>query len=121
MFKKNDIILFVIAILLGLAVIFFINITKTEGSKVIVTVDGAVVKSFPLNEDTLYTVDTEDGYNTFEIKDGYVKMIEANCPDKICVNHNKIHYDNETIVCLPNKVVLEIVGGEEDEVDIIAN
>ncbi|MBP1754602.1 MAG: putative rane protein, partial [Firmicutes bacterium] len=51
----------------------------------------------------------------------YVDMLEASCPDEICVKHKKIHYSNETIVCLPNKVVLEVMDTEDSGVDAISN
>ncbi|MDF2906522.1 MAG: putative rane protein [Herbinix sp.] len=122
MIKKNDLILIGVILVLGLAVIAFMNITKEEGSKVVITVDGKVYDTLYLKEDTSYTVKLDnDNYNTFEIKDGYVDMMDASCPDKICVNHNNIHYNNETIVCLPNKVVLEVTQSEDSGVDAIAN
>lgn len=122
MIRKNDLILIGIVLFLGLAVLAFTNLTKTEGSKVIVTVNGEVYKTFPLNKDTTFTVTGEDGaYNTFVIKDGNVDMTDASCPDRICVNQRQIHYNHETITCLPNKVVLEITEGQENDVDIIAN
>jgi hypothetical protein len=121
MLKKNDLILIGVVILLGLAFIVYTNVTKKEGSQVIVTVDGKPYQTFPLNEDTSFTVKGENGaYNTFEIKDGYVDMTDASCPDRICVNHKHIHYNHETITCLPNKVVLEVTGTQESDVDIIA-
>ncbi|MDF2486313.1 MAG: putative rane protein [Herbinix sp.] len=122
MIKKNDIILIGVVLLLGLAFIIFINLTKEEGSKVVITVEGEVYDTLYLKENTTYTLELKDGtYNTFEIKDGYVDMSDASCPDKICVNHKSIHYNNETIVCLPNKVVLEVMGSENSGVDAIAN
>ena len=39
-------------------------------------------------------------------------MLEADCPDQYCVEHAAIDKVNETIVCLPHKVVLEITEGE---------
>ncbi|MHB8131144.1 MAG: NusG domain II-containing protein [Mobilitalea sp.] len=122
MIKKNDLILIGVIILLGVAVIIFMNAIKTEGSKVVITIDGNVYDTLELKEDTTYTVEVDNGvWNTFEIKDGYVNMLDASCPDKLCVKHNDIHYDHETIVCLPNKVVLEVIDGEENEIDTIAN
>ena len=44
-------------------------------------------------------------------------MLEANCPDEICVHHKPISKNGETIVCLPNKVVVVIKNGIEREVD----
>lgn len=123
MIKKNDIILIGGILLISLAVILIINFTKTEGSNLIVTIDGEKYDTFELNKDTIFTVNGLNGeWNTFEIKDGNVNMLDASCPDKLCVKDFKdIHYNHESIVCLPNKVVLEIKGGEESKVDMIAN
>jgi hypothetical protein len=37
------------------------------------------------------------------------------------VDHKTISKNKETIVCLPNKVIVEIVGGEDVEMDAVAN
>ncbi len=122
MVKKNDLILIGIILILGFAIIAFMNLTKKEGSKVVITVGGEVYDTLYLSDDTSYTVKLKDGsYNTFEIKDGIVDMVDASCPDKICVNHRSIHYNNDTIVCLPNKVVLEVTESEDSDVDAVAN
>lgn len=98
------------------------NVTKKEGSTVIITKDGEVVDTLYLNEDKAYTVKGDNGaYNSFEIKDGYVNMLDASCPDQLCVKQKEIHYNNETIVCLPNKVVLQVKSSEKSDVDMIAN
>ncbi len=118
MLKRNDIILIGVIVLLGLTAFFVMKMTRSDGSQVLVTIDGKKYQSFELNKDMKFTIHLENKEeNTFEIKDGYVKMVDATCPDKLCVQHSGIHYNHETIVCLPHKVVLQIVGGEEDDVD----
>lgn len=42
------------------------------------------------------------------IKDGEANMQEADCPNQICVHHSPISHKGETIVCLPNRVIVEI-------------
>ena len=122
MLKKNDLILMIVIVALGVGAILAIHFTKESGSKVRVTLKQEELKTFKLEENTIYTVEGENGaWNTFEIKDGYVDMIDASCPDKLCVAQKRIHYNHETIVCLPNQVVLEIVGGEENAVDSVVN
>jgi hypothetical protein len=122
MIKKNDIILFATVILFGIMILLITDMTKSEGSKVRVYVDRKVYMTLDLKQNRKFTVKGKKGaFNTFEIKDGYVKMIGASCPDKICVNHRPIHYNHEQIVCLPNKVCLEIIHGEEKNVDSVAN
>ena len=60
-------------------------------------------------------------YNYLVIKDGYADITEANCPDKLCAKQKKISLDRETIVCLPNKVVVEIISNSSSDVDAVAN
>lgn len=121
MFKKNDLILIGVVIILAVGVILFVNMNKVAGSKVRITIDGEEYKTLSLQEDTTIVVEGENGEsNTLTIKDGKVDMIDANCPDKLCVKEREIEYKHETITCLPNRVVLEIVDGEENDVDIIA-
>ena len=94
----------------------------TDTAMVVVTVDGQEVGRYPLNQDCEQRFDFQDGsYNVLRIYDGKAEISEASCPDQICVKHYGIHYTNEMIVCLPNKFVLEIVGGEDNDIDAIAN
>ena len=44
-------------------------------------------------------------------------MIDADCPDKLCEYQNAISQSGETIVCLPNKVIVIVAGDDEDEFD----
>ncbi|MCF6465382.1 hypothetical protein C3E90_05685 [Clostridium sp. Cult2] len=62
-------------------------------------------------------VETEYGYNLIEIDDEKVRVIEADCPDQLDVKQGYISKVGEVIVCLPNRLVIEIKG-IDDEVDI---
>lgn len=120
--RRNDFILIAIILLLCIGVFAYIHFTKQAGSKVVVTVDGKVYDTFDLSKDITYTVKGKNGaFNTFQIKNGYADMIDASCPDLLCVHEKSIHYNHETIVCLPNKVVLEVISKDSSEVDMIAN
>ncbi len=117
--KKGDIIIAAVVIIAA-AVLYFSGILRpTEGgAKAVVTVDKEVFGEYPLDENIEVKIDLgEDGFNIFEIEDGKADMIEADCRDGICVDHKSINLNGETIVCLPHKVVIEIVGGEESLVD----
>ena len=49
-------------------------------------------------------------YNLFSVSDGIVTMESADCRDQICVRHIPISADRESIICLPNKLVIEMNG-----------
>lgn len=121
MFKKNDILLVGSIILLAIILLFMLNLMKTEGAKVVIMVDGKEYKALDLSENRTIEIENSNGdKNIVAINDGKVKMIEANCPDKLCVKHRSIQYDHESIICLPHKIVVEIKKGKENEVDIQA-
>ena len=90
-----------------------------DGGKAVITVDGQVVQELPLDEDTTYQVETPEGYNIVEIKDGWADVIEADCRDGLCADQKRIHKTGETIVCLPHKMVVTIEAGTENTVDAV--
>ncbi|MDR3364525.1 MAG: NusG domain II-containing protein [Clostridiales Family XIII bacterium] len=73
-----------------------------------------------LREDRLVEVENADGYNLLEVKDGSIRMLEADCLSQTCVNTGAKSEGGSMIVCLPNRVVVKIVGAPEG-VDIVAN
>lgn len=66
----------------------------------------------------------DEEYNLFVCgEDGTVRMLAASCPDQICVNHREIKVSMDNIICLPHRLVLEIVSDREsktEELDRIA-
>ncbi len=119
--KKNDVILIAGLLLAALAAFGGISwylAAGTQKAEAVVEVDGQEEGRYPLDQDTSVEIQLEDGsYNRLEIKDGRADITEASCPDKICVDHRPVSRRGESLVCLPNKVVVEIVNGQEAEVD----
>lgn len=107
---KNDIIL--VVSLLAVAVIIlavFLAFAK-NGKTVLVILDGKEQVCYDIDKDLTIDIASENNnINTLVIKDGKASITGASCPDKICVNHRSIKRVGETIVCLPNKVVIKIV------------
>ena len=124
-FRKADLIVPVAAVFLSVTVFLLCSIPMMAGDKggkwVVITVSGEEYATLPLNENRELVIPGENGLdNLLIIKDGYADIAEANCPDKICVHQRKIRYKGETIVCLPNRVVVSIEGGEEGDVDAVS-
>ena len=110
--KKRDIIFIGVLLVVALIAFFVIDkFIKKDGNKVVIKVDGEIVKIVNLTDTNNIIVNGYDGgTNTVVIENGIVYMTEADCPDKICVNTGKISKIGETIVCLPHRVVVEIQG-----------
>lgn len=110
-FKTADLIL-VGGLLVVAAVLFFtLSRWSTDGRAVEVQVDGMTVAALPLDTDTTFIIDSADGgRNTLVIADGRAIVTEATCPDGVCVRHRAIDRAGQSIICLPNKVVVRVVG-----------
>ena len=123
--KKNDILL--IGSILVLALIAYAGISifqgvNTQNAEAVVLIDGEEYGRFPLDTNVVERIEMLDGsYNVLVIEEGKVDVTEASCPDGICVSHRAVSRQNQSITCLPNKLVVEIQNGEESDVDVITN
>nr|WP_297935843.1 NusG domain II-containing protein [uncultured Blautia sp.] len=114
--KKKDLIL--ICSVLVLAAAFWLIpravgiFGNSKAQKLRITVSGKEYGVYSLDEDQVIKIgDT----NVCEIKDKKVTMISAECPDQLCIHQGPIRLQGETIVCLPNKVVLEVTGMKQTD------
>ncbi len=107
--KKLDVLIVIIVLTVALISALIINASFKQGKFVNVQVDGDIVAVLDLNENTQYDVVKNNIItNTVIVENGYVNVVDASCPDKICVNHKRINQTGESIVCLPNKVVITV-------------
>ena len=116
--KKNDLIL--VLLVFAAAGIFFSGhlFTSQKSAGVVeIQIDGKVVETLDLQKERAFKIN--GGTNTVQIENGKVKMAAANCPDQICVHHRRISRNKETIVCLPDKVVITIENGEDSGIDVL--
>lgn len=120
--KRNDLILAGAILVVAIAALIFVNLNKKGGNTVIVKIDGEVYKEFPSDVDTTYEIKgANGGTNLLVIEDGHAEIVDASCPDKICIHQKAIDKNGETIVCLPNKVIIQINSDTQNEIDAIAN
>ena len=106
--NKKDLLLIVALLLIGFILVVVFSMNKTDGKKVYVYVDGKIIKKFDIYIDIEYKIETDIGYNILVIQDGKAYIKEASCPDRICQNNKPIDSINESIICIPNKLVIEV-------------
>jgi hypothetical protein len=114
--KRRDF-LFIFAVLILAAVSFFvIKVRSGDADTVRITVNGKLFCEKPLSKDCEIDI---NGTNTAVIENGCVYMKSATCPDKLCVRQGKAHDGSKKIICLPNKVIIEVV--KNSEIDTVVN
>lgn len=112
--RKADLLLLAAALVFG-AVLAAVLLLRSPGGTVQVRVTGAVTAGYPLDVDASYTITgANGGTNLLVIEDGAARIEEASCPDGVCVHTGRIRRNGQSIVCLPNQVVVEIVSDTEN-------
>ena len=81
--------------------------------------DGALVERVALTEQTDRVIEL-DGHNTIVLQGKTAVIQSADCHDQVCVRTGTLTRAGQVAVCLPNRVVLRLVG-ERNEVDAIAS
>ena len=97
------------------ALLFFLTAPDSAGSAARITVDGQTEAELPLNGPVRSV--TVRGV-TIAVGGGSARVVSSGCPDQICVHRGALTMAGESAVCLPNRVVVVIVG--EDGVDAVA-
>ena len=118
--KKGDFVLFFF-FLAAAALLTAVPLLRSSQAPqyVRVTAGGSEYGVYPLDRDTTIEIEQNGHKNILVIQHGQVHMDYSDCHNQVCVDTGRIVRTGESIVCLPNRVVAEIIGsgkgGEEDE------
>ena len=125
--KKRPLILsvglLIIVMILSIIYIIVSRLQVDQSCMAYVYQDGALIDTIDLNQVTetyTFQVTGDNGTeNTVEVRHGEIGIIEATCPDHLCIDTGFIHNSTMPVVCLPNKLLIEIknTNATEDEVD----
>lgn len=120
--KKKEVIFIGGLLLAGIVLWLLLPIFRGSGyGSIRITVDGKTYGTYSLGEDQIIPINDT---NVCEIKDGQAFMIEAHCPDHLCMEQTPVGNNGGSIICLPNKVIIEgektASSGNSPEVDAVA-
>ena len=117
--RRADLLLICALLLLALGLFARQYLSRRDGARVAVYVDGVRTASYPLDVDAEIRLEHDNGsFNLLVISGGTADVTDAGCPDKICVYMHPIRYDGESIICLPNRTEIRIEGGESSGPDV---
>lgn len=116
--RKRDIILCIVLIAVGITCWLVMWFVLPAGNTADVYIDGKMVQTIDMTVDDAYEFSTDRGSNTVVVESGKIRVSDADCPDKVCVDMGWKSRRGETITCLPHKLVIEIQGGGERDIDV---
>ena len=113
-FRKGDLfaILLVILLTVGTALAFIPQNSSSEDAVVQIWQDGTLIHEYPLTAEETIPL-SGDYKNTIVIHSGHVSITESDCPGTDCVHSGQIDRPGRSIVCLPNRVEVRIVGSSD--------
>ena len=120
-FRRGDAVTIALVIAFALGMILFLSLHSfsEENLKVQIWQNGEMLQEWPLTSDREFVVEGEYR-NTIVTKEGRVAVSESNCPGEDCVHTGWISRSGRSIVCLPNRIEVRIVGGVSGENDVDA-
>ena len=107
----RDIVLILIILALSTLILIVTRSRKEQGAYVIVMVENTEIARYSMTVNGIYDINANNGKtNRIEIRDGRVRMIEASCPNHLCIRQGWISLEGQSIVCLPNRVTVTVHG-----------
>ncbi len=121
--KRSAISLSIVLVLLcaaGIATWIWLKGAAVTNATAEIYSDGELIKTVSLSENTRFTVDRGDGYNVIEVQDGAVSVVDASCPDKVCIHTGAVSQGAVPIICLPNRLEVRVISADNN-VDAVIN
>ena len=91
----------------------------SKGDWVVVTVNQKEIIRLPLNQDQITHVKGPLGLTEIEVKKGRARIARSPCKNKVCIKSGYIRYADRLAACIPNRVVVRIVGKSHRGVDAV--
>ena len=126
MSKKTAVLVLILIVILSASAIVLRGVLTSGKTTAVIYQNGEIIREINLDEidePIEFTIESGDSQtNDVRAEKGRIRIISASCPDKICVHQGWIENGVIPIVCLPNKVTIEIRGGNnaDNAVDGIA-
>lgn len=105
----------------NLALFSGIDYTRTAGDWVVIEVSQKEVQRLPLKENRLVHVEGPLGETEVQIQDGKARILKSPCSRKLCIKSGYIQYADRIAACLPNRVVVRILGSTYRGIDAVVS
>lgn len=93
----------------GLSFLWVLN-SGEEGTTVVITVGGTTVYKGSLGDATLVPIDTPHGHLDVSIAPEGASVLRSSCPNQVCVHTGRRSRAGDVIICVPNNVLIRILG-----------
>lgn len=120
--KKADIVLGIVIITIGLVMSIGLSIVQpSKGNIAAVYVNSKLYGTYSLNSDREITISRNYHKNKVTIKEGKISMTFSDCKNQDCIKMGGTDSPARRIICLPNRILIEVKGSDGKNIDAISN
>jgi len=106
-------------LVLGISSFSLAGLATQPGEYALISVAGQPTIRKPLHRQDLFILQGATGTLVVEINESSIRVLDATCPQRLCVRQGRIDHVGEIIVCVPNKVTIWIEGRNPNPFDAI--
>ena len=118
---KSEILFIALIVLFSIAAILWNwsgdSKSSKHGGMVAIYQAGKLLEKAALNKDKIILL--PNGEMKIEVKESRIRVAWSDCPKQLCVNTGWIKTAGEIIVCVPNKVLIEIEATDFPALDAV--
>ena len=81
--------------------------------RVVIYVDGTIYGTYRMDRTQTLRVESAFGYNLIEITPEGARVTESSCENKLEIKEGRISHTGQSLVCLPNHLVVAIEGRQD--------
>jgi len=85
---------------------------RTAGHTAVISFDREILVEAALDTPAEFDVDGLKGVSRLRIADGQIRFVDSPCQGRYCIHTGWLSSTGQVAACLPNGVVVEILGGE---------
>lgn len=111
--NKSDIKLIAVLIVTFIFLSLILNINTSKGNVAQIYFNDKLIKTVDLKKNDSFIVEGFNGPVKIIVKNNKIKVVNEDSPNHICSKQGYISSSYETIVCLPNKIVIKIIDNNK--------
>lgn len=85
-----------------------------KGKEIRIEVNGKIVGTYSLSEERVHQIKGVLGNSLITVKGGKASFLSSPCKNKVCVHQGEIDKSGQLAACLPNRVVVRVLGVSND-------
>lgn len=115
--RTGDGILIALVLLASALSVMTVRRSSTSDMTVFMTLSNETVYRLPLSTNRRVVLTGPLGQTTVELDGNSVRIAGSPCPQRLCMKMGRIRNSGQCLVCIPNRIIVQIIGKDRRRLD----